>query len=153
MRTMPLGRVITLLAVCSAGITLASAQTSDPPQLLPDSPGSMVAQKVVEARLYEGQASSAAPASQQSQSQASPMQKPAGTAAAEAPAITGVAASNPAGTAVAPAKQRRARELFIKVGAILGAGVVVGTVAALASASPSKPPGATDAFRRTSSLR
>jgi hypothetical protein len=33
------------------------------------------------------------------------------------------------------------RTVLIRVGAILGAGVAVGTVAALASASPSRPPG------------
>jgi hypothetical protein len=112
------------------------AQTSDQSQQLPDSPGVVVAQKVVEARMFPEQVSSSSTSQPQSQTQ-----KPVGTAVAETPGTTGIAASNPAGAAIAPAKQRRVRTVFIRVGAILGAGVAVGTVAALASASPSKPPG------------
>jgi len=69
-------------------------------------------------------------------------QRPAGTAAAEQPYITGVAASKPAGVAIAPAKQRRVRSFLIRVGAIVGAGVAVGSVVALTQGSPSRPPGA-----------
>jgi hypothetical protein len=79
------------------------------------------------------------PSTQQSQDT---LQKPAGTAAAPAPTITGVAASKPAGAAYAPAKQRRVRVLLIKVGAIVAAGAAVGAVAALSAGSPSRPPGA-----------
>ncbi len=80
---------------------------------------------------------------QAEQNQAPPApQKPVGTAAAEAPEASGVAASEPAGVAIAPAKQRRVRTLVIKVGAIIAAGVAVGTVVALTEATPSKPPGA-----------
>ncbi len=68
-------------------------------------------------------------------------QDPLGTAAAPSVKTTGVAASRPAGAAIAPAKQRRARSILIKVGAIVGAGVAVGTVVALSSGSPSRPPG------------
>jgi hypothetical protein len=56
--------------------------------------------------------------------------------------VSGVAASQPAGVAIAPAKQRRVRLIVIRVGAILGAGAAVGTVVALTQATPSKPPGA-----------
>ena len=66
-------------------------------------------------------------------------QEPVGTAAATFIKTTGVAASRPAGAAIAPAKQRRARSILIKVAAIAGAGVAVGAVVALASASPSRP--------------
>jgi hypothetical protein len=69
-------------------------------------------------------------------------QKPVGTATAETPNVSGVAASQPAGIAMAPAKQRRVRTIVFKVGAIVGAGVAVGTVVALTRATPSKPPGA-----------
>ena len=69
-------------------------------------------------------------------------QQPVGTAAAGIENTAGVAASKPAGVAIAPPKQRRVRLLVIKVGAILGAGAAVGTVAALSKASPSRPPGA-----------
>ncbi len=69
-------------------------------------------------------------------------QRPVGTAAAEAPTVSGVTAAQPAGVAIAPAKQRRVRTLVLKVGAIVGAGVAVGTVIALTAATSSKPPGA-----------
>jgi len=71
-----------------------------------------------------------------------PSQKPVGTAAAESPNVSGIAASQPAGVAIAPAKQRRARILVLKIGALVAAGVAVGTVAALTRGTPSKPPGA-----------
>jgi hypothetical protein len=70
------------------------------------------------------------------------LQRPVGTAAAEAPKVSGVTAAQPAGVAIAPAKQRRVRILVLKVGAIIGAGAAIGTVVALSAATPSKPPGA-----------
>lgn len=82
------------------------------------------------------------PAASQQQPVAQPGQKPVGTAAAESVPATGVAASQPAGTAIAPGKQRRTRSLVIKVGALVGAGVAIGTVAALSLGTSSKPPGA-----------
>ena len=131
---------------------VASAQEPNQHQELPDSPSAVIAQRTVEAQPFQGQALAAAtppqpsqpqsqPSPQASQLQSSSTQKPVGTAAAETTSTTGVAASNPAGAAIAPAKQKRTRVFLIKVGALVGAGVAVGTVAALASASPSKPPG------------
>jgi len=38
----------------------------------------------------------------------------------------GIAASQPAGVAIAPAKQRRTRTIILRMGAIIGAGVAVG---------------------------
>ena len=71
-----------------------------------------------------------------------PIQHPAvGTAAAESIPVTGVAASRPAGFAVAPARQQRVRLILIKVGALVGVGVAVGTTVALSQGSPSRPPG------------
>jgi hypothetical protein len=72
----------------------------------------------------------------------SPPQPPVGTAAAESIPIVGVAASRPAGAAVAPAKQRRVRSILIKVGAVVGVGAAVGATVALSQGSPSRPPGA-----------
>lgn len=121
---------------------------------LPDSPGA------IRSRLQEtedqqsnpkAQSTQPAPAAPQteepqppSQSQSSlpSPQKPVGTAAVGPSKVSGVAASQPAGVAVAPAKQRRARTIVLRVGAILGAGAAVGTVIALTRATPSKPPGA-----------
>lgn len=137
------GRISELLAMSLLiGVPGAvSAQTSGQPKQLPDSPSTVVAQRLLQARLIEGQTSSTPSPPSQSQAPPAPAQKPVGTAAAETETPTGVAASNPAGAAIAPAKQRRVRMLFIEVGAIVGAGVALGTVAALESASPSKPPG------------
>ena len=159
-----MARLITLpvLAVlvlgCSAGMLAQSttSETSDrtiqslASQELPDSPGALWAKSQAPATQ--------APASQTSSPQSnSPnnaeesagqdksdqkLQRPVGTAAAEAPTVSGITAAQPAGAAIAPAKQHRVRTLVLKVGAILGAGVAVGTVVALSAATPSKPPGA-----------
>lgn len=61
---------------------------------------------------------------------------------AETPNASGVAASQPAGVAIAPAKQRRVRTLVLRTGALIGAGVAVGSVIALTAGTSSKPPGA-----------
>jgi len=139
LRGMRVGAMLCSIFVAAAPIATAAQE----PGQLPDSPSAVIAQQIVEARLITGQTSSSSAASQQTQSEtpSSPIQRPVGTAAAETPPTTGFAASNPSGAAIAPAKQKRARTILIRVGAILGAGVAVGTVAALASASPSKPPG------------
>jgi len=117
------------------------AKTEEPSELseLPDSPGAVVS-KSVESAQQQGNATTPSTA-QQSQSQAPP-QKPVGTAASEAPNASGVAASQPAGVAIAPAKQRRTRTIILRMGAVIGAGVAVGSVVALTSATSSKPPGA-----------
>jgi hypothetical protein len=113
---------------------------------LPDSPGAMLAQAAQQSasqpRLMAPSSSGSSPsASPEGQAQSTP-QKPVGTAAAEAPNATGVAASQPAGVAIAPAKQHRVRTIVLRTGAIIGAGVAVGSVVALTAATPSKPPGA-----------
>jgi len=100
-----------------------------PSEALPDSPGAVRSKD----RGSSGQQPSPSPNLQDS------TQDPLGTAAAPSVKTTGVAASRPAGAAIAPAKQKRARSILIKVGVIVGAGVAVGTVVALASASPSRP--------------
>jgi hypothetical protein len=125
---------------------------------LPDSPGVTLARlqppSPVEKSFAqsEGGQSSGAPAqpTQDQQAPAQPSQaapqpatpKPEGTAAAGANPATGVAASQPAGMAIAPAKQHRTRTLVLRTGAILGAGVALGSVFALTRGTPSKPPGA-----------
>jgi len=82
------------------------------------------------------------PSAQSQPTQQQTPREPVGTAAAETIQTTGVAASRPAGAALAPAKQRRVRSILIKVGALVGVGVAVGTTMALSQGSPSKPPGA-----------
>ena len=67
--------------------------------------------------------------------------EPSGTAAAQKGRTVGGAASQPAGTAIAPAKQNQRRSLLIKIGLIAAAGVAAGTVYALSRHTPSTPPG------------
>jgi hypothetical protein len=64
---------------------------------------------------------------------------PVGTAAAPAEEPVGAAGSRPAGAVIAPAKQRRVHTFLISIGLIAGAGIAIGTVAALSHASPSQP--------------
>jgi uncharacterized membrane protein len=135
---------VTYLAI--AAITLGTAQAQDATQTtpLPDSPSATAAQN---APAEPSPAATAptqpqtAPAQAPAETNTPPARKPLGTAAAEKPSTTGIAASTAAGAAIAPGKQRRSRSLLLKVGAIIGAGVAVGTVAGLTMASPSRPPG------------
>jgi hypothetical protein len=115
---------------------------------LPDSPGAIWA-KSQEPQQENPSAQSTTPRadtpqtdSPESDAQHEKLQRPVGTAAAEAPKVSGVTAAQPAGAAIAPAKQRRVRTIVLKVGAILGASAAIGTVIALSAATPSKPPGA-----------
>jgi hypothetical protein len=116
---------------------------------LPDSPGSVAAKSDDSQQPGSTQTGTPNASSQvqsQAQAPASPdqptPQRPLGTAAAEAPNASGVAASQPSGVAIAPAKQHRTRTIVIRIGAIVAAGVALGTVVALTAATPSKPPGA-----------
>lgn len=68
--------------------------------------------------------------------------QPLGTAAAEKATTAGGAASRPAGSAIAPAKQRQVRTLLLRMGLIAAGGIALGTVYALSKSSPSKPPNA-----------
>ena len=71
-----------------------------------------------------------------------------GTATAEGGRTVGGAASRPAGTAIAHAKQRQTRSFFIKLGAIAGAGIAIGTVYALSRGTSSTPPNASTGTRQ-----
>jgi anti-anti-sigma factor len=108
------------------GAVQAQAEPSQP-ETLPNSPGAVSSQD----RSSSAQQPSPGPQNG--------TQEPLGTAAATFVKTTGVAASRPAGAAIAPAKQRRARSILIKVGVIAGAGIAIGTVVALSTASPSRP--------------
>jgi len=127
---------------------------------LPESPGAAWAKAQAASFEQAGSSQAATPSSTQTastqagssqtastqstsdQDQTQKPQRPVGTAAAEAPKVSGVTAAQPAGVAVAPAKQRRVRTIVLKVGAIVGAGAALGAVIALREATPSKPPGA-----------
>lgn len=99
-----------------------------PPVELPENPG----------RNNAPQPAANPPAPNQQQPQQK--QEPNGTAVAPQVETSGGAASKPAGVAIAPPKQRRARSLLIKLGILAGAGVAIGTVAGLSAASPSHVP-------------
>lgn len=88
-----------------------------------------------------------APATSSSQSnptgsgsdQQSDQTKPLGAAAAPYTRPTGVMGSRPAGAVIAPAKQRRVHAILISIGIVAGAGIAIGTVAALSKGSPARP--------------
>jgi hypothetical protein len=157
-----LGALCALALICPANILAqnaasgTSAQTNGPDRSialapseeLPDSPGAIWAksqnapQQSPPTQSTSSQSDSRATDKQETDKQDEKLQRPVGTAVAEGPRVTGVTAAQPAGAAIAPAKQRRVRTVVLKVGAILGAGAAIGTVVALSAATPSKPPGA-----------
>jgi hypothetical protein len=65
--------------------------------------------------------------------------KPVGTAAAPLEKTTGVSASRPAGAVIAPAKQRRARAIFIRVAVVVAAAAAVGAVIGLSKTNNGRP--------------
>lgn len=101
-----------------------------PPIELPDSPG-----KASQTPLNTQTNTSQIP-----QGTAPPANQPSGTATAPAVQTSGGAASKPAGVAIAPPKQHQVRSLLIKLGFLAGAGVALGTVAALSAGSPGHVP-------------
>jgi len=103
-----------------------------------ESEASSAATKVANSQT-PGNDQQAVPQQDASKQQQSGTSEPVGTAAAPYEKPLGVAASRPAGAAIAPAKQKRAGSILIKVGVIVAAAVAVGTVVALSSGSPSRP--------------
>lgn len=114
----------------SQSIAPPASQSISKPEL-PESPSSVQQQQPPQQPQQNSTTSTQAP-----------FQQPTGTAAAQQGKVSGTTLSEPAGVAIAPAKQRRTRSILIKMGFIAGAGIAIGTVAALSMASPSKPPGA-----------
>lgn len=102
---------------------------------LPDSPGALAQSTQISPQPV-------LPSPQPRNEAVSNPQEPLGTAAAQTVPTMGIAASRPAGAALAPGKQRRVRTILIRVGAIVGVGAAVGATMALSEGSPSKPPGA-----------
>jgi hypothetical protein len=70
-----------------------------------------------------------------------PAPVPSGAAGAKAATVKGAPAAQPAGAAVAPARQRGHRSLLIKMGLLAAGGIAVGAAVALSERSPSRPPG------------
>jgi hypothetical protein len=132
-------------AVLAQNMTSADKSVTANPEVdtsliaeLPDSPSTSQSQSQNSSTPQQAPASS--PQQSGSPQTGTPTQ-PSGTAAAPAITTTGNAASRPAGAAIAPPKQRQVRSLLIKFGFIAGAGVALGTVAALSMGSPSRVPG------------
>lgn len=128
----------------------AEAQPRPASARLPDAPEPMASPRPADGTGRESSEIALAPGEQQpvpaaaspaadSGQQQTP-QKPVGTAAAPPESAAGITASKPAGAVIAPAKQRRARAIFIRVGLLVGAGVALGTVLALTHATPAQPP-------------
>ncbi|MGH9511787.1 MAG: hypothetical protein ACRD2U_06585 [Terriglobales bacterium] len=115
----------------SAGVSSSQSQTPPPANSseLPDSPGAA-----------QNASPQAAPVNSPAPTAAS-QQQPTGAAAAPAGEVSGTAVSRPAGSAIAPPKQRQVRSFLIKMGLLAGVGVAVGTVAALSLSSPARVPG------------
>jgi hypothetical protein len=118
----------------SSGNGAAKAETdaSRSEVTLPDGPSPTQSQS-------EAQGAQPATSQSVSEQQQSTAPKPVGSAAAPFEKTTGVAASSPAGAVIAPAKQRRARSIVIRVSIVVGAAVAIGTVVALSHGSPSRP--------------
>jgi hypothetical protein len=122
--------------------SVLAAKVELPLSELPDSPGTTKAAADIQQQQSTQQSAASANQTGTNQTLQTAPQKPVGTAAAEAPNSNGVAASQPAGVAIAPKKQHRVRTIVVRVGAIAGAAVAVGTVIGLTAATSSKPPGA-----------
>jgi hypothetical protein len=138
-----LGMLTGALPATAQQSTTTSETTDTATARLPDSPGAVLSYSNDEKNdsivvLAQSQSDPGSPP----QPQATAPQKPVGTAAAEAPNTNAIAASQPAGVAIAPAKQHRVRTIVIRTGAIIGAGIAIGAVVALTAATPPKPPGA-----------
>jgi hypothetical protein len=111
--------------------------STQPPIELPENPGGSSTPPSAAAPAPQN---AAAPAPQNNVPP--PATQPSGTAVAPSVQVSGSAASKPAGVAIAPPKQRQIRTWLIRFGFIAGAGVALGTVAALSAASPSRVPNA-----------
>jgi hypothetical protein len=145
--------VLVVLLIAPLGEMACAQQQADPaPQQQPvqpaQNPSAPSTQPPAASAAPSQPAAPADPAQQSGQSaspQSSPQDQqgngnqPVGTAAAPAEKPSGVAASRPAGAAIAPAKQRRVRSILIKVGVVVAAGVAIGTVAALSRSSSARP--------------
>lgn len=106
--------------------------TTSPDAVLPTNPAPAGSQAPAEREQQ------AAPQSAPEQKQ-NTVPKPVGSAVAPYEKTTGVAASRPAGAVIAPAKQRQARSIVIRVSIVVGAAIAIGTVVALSHGSPSQP--------------
>lgn len=125
-----------LLAVPLAEVAAAQPRFAACFQQAQSTPSTQDQSQASSSQLQNAQSSPSQNTSAQKQDSVT---KPVGTAAAPDEKVSGVAASRPAGFVIAPAKQRRARAILIRVAVVVGAAVAVGTVVAFSRASPSRP--------------
>jgi hypothetical protein len=139
LRASAAGFLILPLVFSMGAAARAAAQQSGSSQQQPSIPAQSPQSQSSPATTPQGQTGPDNASHSASEAQQNGAASPLGTAAAPKEEVTGVMGSRPAGAAIAPAKQRRFRTIFIKVGAVIGAGVAIGTVAALSKGSPSRP--------------
>ena len=142
------GQPVTAPGLIGNGSSAEVSTGSPPPQSPSSAPAVPVPEMPATANSPSDPAGNESPVgdspvgeSQVGGSQQTVVHQPVGTAVAEALPITGVAASRPAGAALAPARQRRVRSVLIRVGSLVGAGVAIGATMALSQGCPSRPPG------------
>lgn len=136
-------RILSLaLALCLCGAPEFAAAQAQAPATPASSTAGQDSQALPDAPAQAQQSNDSSPQNQQQKPPAQPAQAPAGTGAAQAGPTAGGAGSRPAGMAIAPAKQHQVRSFLIKLGAIAGGAIAIGTVYALSRSSPSRPPGA-----------
>lgn len=126
------------LIACSLAVLLCAQFSAAADHSLPNAPQPAAAQAANQ-NPNQNQNNNAAPPPQTSAKGQSSSSQPVGTAVAPLIKPVGVAASRPAGAAIAPAKQRRIRVLAIRWGLILGGAIALGTVAAATMGSPRRP--------------
>lgn len=131
--------VILILSLAVPACETGSATAQEPRQIAANGPAAVPEDALPESPQPAGQSQQPAAAQTGGTQSQAPSHQPVGTAAAPYERTTGVAASRPAGAAIAPAKQRRVRTILISLGVIAGAGIAVGSVAALSHGSPSRP--------------
>jgi hypothetical protein len=116
----------------SVAVLAAAFLMSSELPLLAASPQSTAAGQTDDSLPEAPQPQSAPPAAQPA---------PSGAAGAKAADVKGAPVAQPAGAAVAPARQRGHRSLLIKVGLLAGVGIAVGSAVALTQESPARPSG------------
>ena len=125
-----------------AGAFLVSGETpllASPPQSSQSNPAGQQNAPLPDAPQPQ---SAQAPQGQQ------PAPVPSGAAGAKAATVKGAPAAQPAGAAVAPARQRGHHSLLIKLGLVAAGGIAVGAAVALSERSPSRPPGESSSTAR-----
>jgi hypothetical protein len=127
------------LIACSLAVLLTAQISAAADHDLPNAPQPAAQAQTANQNQNQNQTNTAPPSQTRTNNGQSSSSQPVGTAVAPLIKPVGVAASRPAGAAIAPAKQRRIRVLAIRWGLILGGAIALGTVAAATMGSPRRP--------------